>query len=100
MDSHNVGRGRDGAENALHRVKAKALVVAIDSDVLFPAEEQQYLAANIPHARFAVMHSLYGHDGFLLEYKQLQQLILQFLSDTQSVSLININKIQSNEHIA
>jgi homoserine O-acetyltransferase len=100
MDSHNVGRGRDGLENALHRIKAKTLVIAIDSDILFPVEEQQYLADNIPHAQLAVIQSLYGHDGFLLEYEQLQQLILKFLSDSQSVPLIDTNKIQSNEHIA
>lgn len=79
MDSHNVGRGRGGVEKALAAVKANTLVVGIDSDLLFPVEEQQYLARHIPGARYAEIPSLYGHDGFLLETKALTELLLEFL---------------------
>ncbi len=80
MDSHNVGRGRGGAEKALAAIKAKTLVVGIDSDLLFPIEEQQYLAKHIPGAEYAEIPSLYGHDGFLLETKALTQLIEPLLN--------------------
>lgn len=80
MDSHHVGRGRTNAEDALKLIKANTLVVAIDSDVLFPITEQQYLKSHINQAQLAVISSLFGHDGFLLEYKQLSHYILQFLS--------------------
>lgn len=80
MDSHHVGRGRGTAEEALKIIKARALVVGIDSDVLFPLAEQQFLADQIPGATLAVISSLYGHDGFLLEYRQLEDHILNFLN--------------------
>lgn len=100
MDSHNLGRGRDGVENALARIQAKALVVGIDSDVLFPQQEQRFVADHIKQADFVLMHSLYGHDGFLLEYKQLQQFILDFLTESQAISIDKTKFINSNEHIA
>lgn len=80
MDSHHVGRGRGNAEEALKVISARTLVVGIDSDILFPLNEQQFLANHIPGARMAVISSLFGHDGFLLEYKQLESHIREFLS--------------------
>lgn len=75
MDSHNVGRNRGGIVHALGLVKAKTLVLGIKSDLLFPLSEQQFLARHIPDAAFQEIDSLYGHDGFLIEYKQLTQVI-------------------------
>ncbi|WP_221390693.1 homoserine O-acetyltransferase [Dyadobacter sp. NIV53] len=75
MDSHNVGRNRGGIVHALGMVKAKTLVLGIKSDLLFPLSEQQFLARHIPDAVFQEIDSLYGHDGFLIEYKQLNQVI-------------------------
>lgn len=80
MDSHNVGRFHKSIEAALQQIKAKCLVVGIDSDVLFPLSEQQFLATHIPNAELAVISSQFGHDGFLLEFKVLDKIISQFLS--------------------
>ncbi len=79
MDSHNVGRGRGSVESALQQVAAKTLVIGIDSDVLFPLSEQQYLAEKIPGARLVAISSHFGHDGFLLEFEAIQQHIEAFL---------------------
>jgi homoserine O-acetyltransferase len=78
MDSHNVGRGRKSVEDALRFITAKTLVIAIESDVLFPPVEQQYLADAIPNAQFKQIVSDFGHDGFLLERNQLTQTIVDF----------------------
>ncbi|WP_225000018.1 homoserine O-acetyltransferase [Cesiribacter sp. SM1] len=67
MDSHQVGRGRGSAAAALAGVSAKTLVVGVDSDILFPVHEQEFLAAHIPAAALQVISSVYGHDGFLVE---------------------------------
>jgi homoserine O-acetyltransferase len=81
MDAHNVGRGRNGVIEALHRIKAKTLVIGIDSDILYPVSEQAYIAENTPGAKLAILHSLYAHDGFLLEIDQLEKLITDFIND-------------------
>ena len=64
MDAHQLGRGFGGTEAALKRIASQALVISIESDMLFPVEEQEYLARHIPDARLEVVSSPYGHDGF------------------------------------
>ncbi len=80
MDAHNAGRGRVSVEKALSLIKAKTLVIGITTDILFPLSEQKFLADNIPGATFKPIKSLYGHDGFLLEFEQIQKLIGNFLA--------------------
>lgn len=75
MDSQNVGRNRPSIVHALHEVKAHTLVIGISSDILFPPSEQKFLAKHIADAEYREIDSLYGHDGFLIEYKQLRQIL-------------------------
>ena len=75
MDSHNVGRGRNGLSKALATIKAKATVIGIRTDMLFPLEEQRFLAMNIRDSDYHEIESDYGHDGFLLELEQLSNII-------------------------
>jgi homoserine O-acetyltransferase len=68
MNSHDVGRGRGGVEDALARVTARTTVVAIDSDRLYPPRLSAELARALPGSpEVQVVSSPYGHDGFLLE---------------------------------
>jgi homoserine O-acetyltransferase/O-succinyltransferase len=78
IDSHNVGRNRGGVAAALSKIKAKTLLVGIDTDFLFPIEEQRALKALITNAQFAPITSSFGHDGFLLEWRQLSRVIEDF----------------------
>ena len=80
LDSHNMGRNRGGIEKALAKINSKTLVVSIDSDILFPVEEQKELAALIPNAVYAEIHSSFCHDGFLIEHEQLTVIIKKFLN--------------------
>lgn len=79
MDSHNVGRGRTSVQDALGRIAATTLLVGISSDLLFPVEEQQFMARHIANATYAEINSGYGHDGFLVETDKLAQVIGRFL---------------------
>ena len=81
MDSHDVGRARGGLAAALKRIQARTLVIGIDSDIQFPAAGQKPQAELIPEANFRIIHSLYGHDGFLLEFSQIEQLVKGFLEE-------------------
>lgn len=71
MNSHDIGRGRGGVDDALARVTARALVLGIDSDRLFPIDGQHRIARGIPRAldgdSAVVLASDFGHDGFLIE---------------------------------
>eukprot|EP00978_Attheya_sp_CCMP212_P047323 scaffold421307_cov50-Attheya_sp.AAC.2 len=79
MDTHDVGRNRGGKEAALIKVLIPALVLGIDSDVLYPTHEQTELASLFPNGQFKVINSEAGHDGFLLEQDQVAANITEFL---------------------
>lgn len=87
MDSHNVSRGRGTCEEALSQVKAETLVIGISSDQLFPVLEQQFLAKNIPDAQYMEIDSRFGHDGFLIEGKQLSVIINWFLTKGETTTI-------------
>ena len=93
MDSHNVGRNRTSVEKALQQIKAKTLTIGITTDILFPDEEQKFIADNIPGAEHISIHSNYGHDGFLLEFEQIENIINDFLTKKKVVTY----KFQSND---
>ncbi|MFN0201439.1 MAG: homoserine O-acetyltransferase, partial [Bacteroidia bacterium] len=87
MDSHNIARGRGGYPAAvLQTICANTLVIGINSDILFPLQEQQFLAQFIPYASFQSIDSIYGHDGFLLETQTLSRLIGHFLSQKKETT--------------
>jgi homoserine O-acetyltransferase len=79
MDSHQVGRGRLGISAALIKIKAKTHLIGIQSDLLFTGKEQVFLLENIPGAFLYMIPSLYGHDGFLLEYDAISGIMNDFL---------------------
>lgn len=80
MDSHHVGRHFVSAQAALKGVKSKCLVIGITTDILFPVQEQQFIADHIPGAELAIVESNYGHDGFLIETDKISELIKDFLA--------------------
>jgi homoserine O-acetyltransferase len=82
MDSHNVGRHRESIEAALQAIKAKALIIGIQSDLLFPVEEQAYIANHIPSAKLEIIDSIYGHDGFLIESVSIASRVNALLNRT------------------
>ncbi|MFC5676537.1 homoserine O-acetyltransferase MetX [Aeromicrobium endophyticum] len=82
MDTHDVGRDRGGIASALSRVTARTVVAGIDSDRLYPLHQQQELADLIPGAGpLAVVTSVHGHDGFLVEAEQVGELARDLLAD-------------------
>jgi homoserine O-acetyltransferase len=78
MDSNNVGRNRGSLEKALSKITAKTLIIGIDSDLLFPVSEQEYIARNIQNANYEQIKSKYGHDGFLLETDKIKTLLKNY----------------------
>lgn len=79
MLSHDIGRDRGGVKEALARVTAQTLVIAVDSDRLFYPEQVWQMADGIKGAYYREIHSDHGHDGFLIEGDQLTALLDEFL---------------------
>ncbi|KAG8220678.1 Alpha/Beta hydrolase protein [Butyriboletus roseoflavus] len=100
MDTHDLARGRaDTDANTtnpclvpqpstaqssalaaiLTTLPPRALVISIETDGLFTPTEQRELATHIPDAELVVIPSPDGHDGFLLEFEQINRHVLGFL---------------------
>ncbi len=80
MDSHDVGRGRDGGvKGVLSNLKQPVLVISVDLDALYPPSEQRHLSSLLPNAHFFEIESEHGHDAFLLEQDQIVKRTVAFM---------------------
>jgi homoserine O-acetyltransferase len=84
MDTHDVARDRGDYEAVLASIEQPALVVGIDSDVLYPLPEQRELAAHLPRARLEVLSAPHGHDAFLIELDDLSERVAAWRAETRS----------------
>ena len=75
MNSHDLGRDRGSVEEALQQISCPTLVLGVDSDRLFPLSGQELIAQHISGelvgGGLQVIQSEYGHDGFLIEAKEV-----------------------------
>lgn len=75
----DVTRGRGDNVNVLDIIKSNIAIVGVDSDLFFTAEEnretQRQLALTHPNVTYSEIHSSHGHDAFLIEFEQLEQII-------------------------
>ena len=79
VDSHNIARGRGSIAEALSKIEARTLVVAISSDILFPPEAHTPLREHIRDVEYHLIESEFGHDGFLVEHEKLNTIIQNFI---------------------
>lgn len=79
FDTHDVGRGRGGVAAALGGIRARTLVVGITTDMIFTPREMRELHDQIPGSLYREIDSPFGHDGFLVEYEQLDGILSPFM---------------------
>ncbi|MCH2235723.1 MAG: homoserine O-acetyltransferase [Crocinitomicaceae bacterium] len=95
MDSHDIARGTgESLEAILLGIKAKTLVIGIDSDLLFPPREQKLIANWIPNAEYVELNSPYGHDAFLIEFDWLRNTLQKFIRETRKITITTTFKRQ------
>ncbi|GAA4355582.1 homoserine O-acetyltransferase MetX [Angustibacter luteus] len=84
MNSHDVGRGRSGVQQALGRVTCDLYVASVDSDRLYPPRLSEEIVAAVPTARpLLTVSSPYGHDGFLIETSQVGEVVRRSLASAR-----------------
>jgi homoserine O-acetyltransferase len=82
MDTHNLARGRNKSlEEILQTIPQRVLIIGIETDILCPLHEQQYLQEHLPDCKLVVIHSEYGHDGFLTERKHIETHLKNWLKE-------------------
>jgi homoserine O-acetyltransferase len=80
MDDHDISEGRGKTSEVLRNMKMPALVMGINSDVLYPEAEQKELMEYLPNAQYARINSPHGHDAFLIEFPQVAVRVRKFLN--------------------
>lgn len=99
LDSHDVGRDRPEYDNdaakALQSRKQPSLIIGISSDALFTLSEQIFIAKHIPNSTLKKIDSPEGHDAFLLEFSEINELLLDF--EHQNLKEIMENKGNNEE---
>ncbi len=82
MDLFDISEGYLSWEDALGRIKSKALFVGIRSDFLFPAAHVRRLAEQVRSlggdATYIELDSPHGHDAFLKEWDQMAEALNQW----------------------
>ncbi|HEY4152693.1 MAG TPA: homoserine O-acetyltransferase [Pseudolysinimonas sp.] len=85
MNSHDIGRDRGGVAAALGRATARAVVIGIDSDRLFPVAGQQVIARHLPGNIDGdvpvVLESPFGHDAFLIEDRLVSEQLRRLFAE-------------------
>lgn len=101
MDSHDLSRGRGDYFDILASIDQPALVIGIESDGLFTISEQYELAEGMADTEMIVIDSPDGHDGFLLEFDQINRHLLNFIKrvvpEIYSSSTITDEELEQSE---
>ncbi|WP_255493161.1 alpha/beta fold hydrolase [Flavobacterium sp. SOK18b] len=75
----DVTRNRSSFENTIQTVEAEIHIIAINSDLFFTASENKATFEQLQKINKKVSYqeivSIHGHDAFLIEYKQLHNLL-------------------------
>ena len=79
MDHHDVTRDRGSIEEVLAKIDQPTLSIGISSDVLYPPNEQKEFVELLPNAYYEEINSIHGHDAFLIEFDQIEQIVKPFI---------------------
>jgi homoserine O-acetyltransferase len=85
MDLFDVAEHGGSDEKAFKRLRLKkALVVGVETDILFPLHQQKALADALSHAgvdtQFEALASKQGHDSFLVDMERFRPAVGEFLA--------------------
>ena len=85
MDLFDVAEHGGSIEAGLSRLRLRrALVIGVETDILFPFDQQKQLAEglkqDIPEVTLAGLPSIHGHDAFLVDKERFGPAVGQFLS--------------------
>ncbi len=80
MDAHDVGRGRGGVGPALRAFRGRLVGVGIPGDLLYRDADVRAWTG-IAGAEYREIRTIHGHDAFLLEPEQVEDILREVLSE-------------------
>ncbi len=85
MDAHDVGRGRGGVARAVRAIDGALYAVGVAGDQLYSAGVVRAWAAEA-EAHYREISSRHGHDAFLLEHRQVGDILREALGQASGVA--------------
>jgi homoserine O-acetyltransferase/O-succinyltransferase len=86
MDYFDLTAKYGSLQNALGRTNARFLITSYNTDWLFPSSQSQEIVTELiatgRHVTYLELESVFGHDSFLIEIEQLEELLVPFLRET------------------
>lgn len=83
------------------RIQAKAVLVGISSDVMFPAKDVRALAERIKNAgvdcAYREIESEHGHDAFLAEPHWVNEIVTDVLNSTYTARVVAANSAEGHD---
>jgi len=68
------------------RIFAPVTAIAVREDQLVPLGDMRAMVARLPNAELHEISSVYGHDAFLKENRQLAPIFAHVLNDTSGTA--------------
>ena len=81
MNTHDIGRGRNGIEMASKQYKAKMIAVAFTHDLIYPIDHIHSFADHVQDSHFHIVNTPFGHDGFLTEFEKWGHILSTHLEE-------------------
>src|SRR5690554_316626 len=92
----DVTKGGEHSLDILDGIQANIHIIGVDSDLFFTAEEnretQKHLALIHPNVTYNEIHSIHGHDAFLIEYEQLEKIISGIFKPETKINRMKVLK--------
>ena len=86
MDYFDLAQRYGSLREALGRTEARFLITSYHTDWLFPSSQSRELVSALlethRHVTYLELESVFGHDSFLLEIQQLEELVTPLLRET------------------
>lgn len=86
MDYFDLSQRYGSLREALGRTEARFLITSYHTDWLFPSSQSRELVSVLletdRHVTYLELESVFGHDSFLIEIKQLEELVTPLLRET------------------
>ncbi len=92
MNNFDACGSRGEPRFALGKLNIPALIVAVDSDWLYPPNEQARLAALLPNAAHLSISSHSGHDGFLLDAAKFEPALRDLVKDGTGLASVRVGQ--------
>ncbi len=92
----DITRGRGTVEDIAKQIEAQIHIIAVDSDLFFPARDSFATFLQLSEVRTGVQYqeirSIHGHDAFLIEFEQLDTILEAVFPDAPKASYPNARK--------